>query len=97
MCFGHQCELQGPIENTTPTIYLADTLPREGVMAQVNITIEPEVAWNPGLPIHIGGFEIILEGPSTQYFRTLVPKPTKGMVFETRVLDYRVLRPSDYG
>ena len=35
-----------------------------------------------------------LEGPSTQYSRTLVPKASKGMVFGTRVLKYWVLGPS---
>ena len=35
-----------------------------------------------------------LEGPSTQYLRTLVPKATEGMFFGTRVLKYWVLGPS---
>ena len=35
-----------------------------------------------------------LEGPSTQYLRTLVPKAIEGMVFGIRVLKYCVLGPS---
>ena len=35
-----------------------------------------------------------LEGPSTQYLRTLVPKAIEGMVFGIRVLKYWVLGPS---
>ena len=35
-----------------------------------------------------------LRGPSTQYFRTLVPKTLKGVVVEIRVLVYWVLGPS---
>ena len=34
------------------------------------------------------------EGPSTQYFRTLVPNTTEGMAFGTRIVAYRVLGPS---
>ena len=35
------------------------------------------------------------EGPSTQYFRTLVPKTIEGMIFGTRSLKYWVLGPSE--
>ena len=34
------------------------------------------------------------EGPSAQYFRTLVPNTIQGMVFGTRVLKHGVLGPS---
>ena len=35
-----------------------------------------------------------LEGPSTQYLRTLVPEAINGMVFGARVLNYWLLGPS---
>ena len=38
-----------------------------------------------------------LEGPSTQYLRTLVPNTIKSMVFGTRILKYSVLGPPGLG
>ena len=37
---------------------------------------------------------MFLEGPSTQYLRTLVPNTIKSMVFGTRDLKYWVFGPS---
>ena len=48
-------------------------------------------------PKHVGdafGPATNPEGPSTHYFRTLVPKAIKGVVFGTRVLKYLVLGAS---
>ena len=41
-------------------------------------------------------FATILEGPSTQYLRFLVPKTILFMVSGTRDLKYWVLGPSEY-
>ena len=87
----------GPVTLNNTNLWKATRNPTRGLQAKrrpswrftgcVNLW-----GWRPGYQRRY-----ILEGPSTQYLRFLLPKTILFYGFETRDLEYGVLGPSGYG